>query len=647
MGDRHIPRLLPLLLVVLLVPVVPAEFGPPFDPSLNGGGVALLATQPGRADAVAQRLAVDGLAAQPYPDLDLVAAVLPADRARWAARIPGVTAVWANEAVEAPAQGPPSRAKASLPDPVPPPRTGPRVGVIVVDTGVDGTHPDLLLGGRLVQNAAPRRLPNGLIGGIDEDLPHTDPDGHGTHVASILARHAPDAALIGFRAARTDPRTGEPKFDAVAVLAAYQYALDHADRYGVRVVTNSWGSSGAFDPDGPVARATFKLYRAGIVVLFAAGNQGGEGPGHLNKHAVAPWVLAIGSATPDGQRSGSSSIGTNPAHGKPYDHPDLLAPGLLVWGARAAPLQDGVPQPDRRGEAYLMRGGTSMATPHVAAAAARLVEARPDLSPDEVYDLLIATARPVPGGRVWEVGAGLLNAEAALAAAPAAQGLREEFFAGAFLYGGRASGDPAHARDAVALAAGTHFANAPPAAPPAALLPFALALAGLLLLPAARRGAGPRLSPGRALLGATLLGLVAASSLVTFVGSHAEPEAWTGAVLAQDPRQDAQALGLALVGIVGLALLVGATGGGSGPAAARILAPLLLGLALTMHAVDLNVAPSAVPGGLLLFLRLAPVPLDATTALLAVLFLAVLVLARPLPPARARGGFPDGARSSK
>jgi hypothetical protein len=445
MGDRHIPRLLPLLLVVLLVPVVPAEFGPPFDPSLNGGGVALLATQPGRADAVAQRLAVDGLAAQPYPDLDLVAAVLPADRARWAARIPGVTAVWANEAVEAPAQGPPSRAKASLPDPVPPPRTGPRVGVIVVDTGVDGTHPDLLLGGRLVQNAAPRRLPNGLIGGIDEDLPHTDPDGHGTHVASILARHAPDAALIGFRAARTDPRTGEPKFDAVAVLAAYQYALDHADRYGVRVVTNSWGSSGAFDPDGPVARATFKLYRAGIVVLFAAGNQGGEGPGHLNKHAVAPWVLAIGSATPDGQRSGSSSIGTNPAHGKPYDHPDLLAPGLLVWGARAAPLQDGVPQPDRRGEAYLMRGGTSMATPHVAAAAARLVEARPDLSPDEVYDLLIATARPVPGGRVWEVGAGLLNAEAALAAAPAAQGLREEFFAGAFLYGGRASGDPAPA----------------------------------------------------------------------------------------------------------------------------------------------------------------------------------------------------------
>src|SRR6266487_5097158 len=119
--------------------------------------------------------------------------------------------------------------------------------------------------------------------------------GHGTHVSGIAGGDgvmsnglytgvAPGANLIGIG-------TGDVLFIFWA-LAGFDYILDHHQQYNIKVVNNSWGTSGAFDPKDPINEATKKVSGRGITVVFAAGNDG-PGQNTLNPYSVAPWVIGV------------------------------------------------------------------------------------------------------------------------------------------------------------------------------------------------------------------------------------------------------------------------------------------------------------------------------------------------------------------
>ncbi|WP_017380276.1 S8 family serine peptidase [Paenisporosarcina sp. TG-14] len=318
------------------------------------------------------------------------------------------------------------------------PVSGKGVGVVVNDSGVDGTHKDHELGKNLVQNVmgstnlnsfAPELLPITYT----ENVPNTDTNsGHGTHVAGTVGGTgassggkyegaAPGADLVGYG-------SGAALF-VLDGIGGFDYAITHQTQYNIRVITNSWGSSEDFDPNHPINVASKAAYDRGITVLFAAGN---EGPGEdtHNPYAKAPWVISVAAGEKDGKLAGFSSRGTKDVggtfelDGKTWtweDRPALTAPGVDIISTRViAPVSSlGATADVEMIEPaflpfYTTMSGTSMATPHVAGVVALLLEAQPNLSPDEIKQVLQETATNMPGYETWEAGTGYLNAYAAL-----------------------------------------------------------------------------------------------------------------------------------------------------------------------------------------------------------------------------------------
>jgi serine protease AprX len=441
-----------------------------------GEATAIAVLTPGAMAHVTHALDELGLAWHSYDALDQVALRLTMRDLPSVRSIVGVESIWANEVMMPYLD-----------------RSAPYIGanilwntynirgtgvtIMVVDTGVDGTHPDTRFQVNLIENVVPTRAANNLIGGYVEGVPVSDVDGHGTHVASIAAGTAAalgasdpnqgkyhgiayQSKLVGFAAGLTTPN-GDTRFDSVTVLEAFNYAIQNAKRLDIRVVTNSWGTNGAFEPSNPIVQASFNMYRAGLVVTFAAGNEGEDGLGTLNKYCVAPWVLCVGAGDYLNRRASFSSQGTDPAQtGKAYDHPDLIAPGVGIMAAKAV-LINALDPPSLTQPAnlvtnaeYSRKSGTSMATPHVAGAAALLLSSNPQLSPDQVYDILVASTTTLPGAKVWEVGAGYLNLFEAHKTAKGVEGNLAEFLQGRVKYGGKATGDPDHSEDPVSVGLG-------------------------------------------------------------------------------------------------------------------------------------------------------------------------------------------------
>lgn len=314
------------------------------------------------------------------------------------------------------------------------PVDGRGVGVLINDSGVDGTHPDLQYGSHLVQNVLGSTNLNSLDSSLlpvtyVEGVPNTDTNsGHGTHVAGIVGGTgaasggkyegvAPGADLIGYGSGA-----------ALLILdgiGGFDYAITHQSQYHIRVITNSWGSSGDFDPNDPINIASKAAYDRGITVLFAAGN---EGPGENthNPYAKAPWVISVAAGDKTGKLADFSSRGTKGVggtfeqDGKTWvwkDEPTITAPGVDIISTRAlAPVSTLGADKDASliEPAYLpyytTMSGTSMATPHVAGIVALMLQANPLLSPDEVKQILVNTATNMPGYESWETGAGYVNA---------------------------------------------------------------------------------------------------------------------------------------------------------------------------------------------------------------------------------------------
>lgn len=322
--------------------------------------------------------------------------------------------------------------------------TGKGVTVAVLDSGIDATHPDLQLGTKTIQNV--KIVGDAGLAGIGsaflENQLNTDTSsGHGTHCAGTVAgdgtASANDPRRPGYYAGIAPGATlvGIGAGEAIAVLHALQgfdYVLANQQKYGIDVITNSWGGGTGFDPNAPITRASYEAYKRGIVVAFAAGN---DGPTEdtLSTHASAPWVIAVGSGTKDG---GLSSFSGRGVAGDPYKHIDVIAPGSNINSTRAigTPLPAAGPLLDTTDPSYHARyagmSGTSMATPFVAGAAAVLLEANPQLSPDQIEDILVRTATPMPNYGYHVVGGGYINVLAAVDLASRTDGNSQAFLNG-------------------------------------------------------------------------------------------------------------------------------------------------------------------------------------------------------------------------
>ncbi len=296
--------------------------------------------------------------------------------------------------------------------------TGKGVTVAVIDSGIDATHRDLPFGTKVVQNVklAPDLFGSGPL--VLEGLATTDTSsGHGTHVAGIAGGSG--AALGGkYRGVAIDSKlvgigAGEALFILTA-LEGFDWVLQNRLKYGIRVISNSWGASGAFAPDDPVNVASRIAHDAGLVVVFAAGNDG-PGLNTLSPYCVAPWVICAAAGQKDGHTLAEFSSRGIP--GDPRYHPTLTAPGVDIASARATTgiVMNGffaVDLVNLGADAvyYAAASGTSMATPHVSGTVALMLEANPALTPDQVKSVLEATATPMPRYQPHEVGAGYLNA---------------------------------------------------------------------------------------------------------------------------------------------------------------------------------------------------------------------------------------------
>ncbi len=314
--------------------------------------------------------------------------------------------------------------------------TGAGVGVMVNDSGIDATHSDLAFGSHVVENVQALLNLHSLLtflpatyleGQSDTDLT----SGHGTHCAGIVGGSGARSGGL-YRGVATDAKIiGYGSGAVISILDAvggFDYALANKNRFGapIKVISNSWGTTGAFDPADPVNVASYEAYKQGIVTVFAAGNEGPDA-NTINPYSVAPWVISVAAADKAGLLADFSSRG-NPGETGTFTMPDgqqwtyvsqptVAATGVGIVSTRSLtgvlPIL-GAPDDIALDPAHLLyyttMSGTSMATPHVAGIVALLFEANPALTPADVKQILVDTANPMPGRAAFEVGAGHVDA---------------------------------------------------------------------------------------------------------------------------------------------------------------------------------------------------------------------------------------------
>lgn len=289
------------------------------------------------------------------------------------------------------------------------PIDGRGIGVAVVDTGIDGTHPDLKY--RVPVSA-------GILGtdfAVAENLlivstsyryglfpmPNTDvTDGHGTHVAGTIAGRgkvdptmrgvAPGAVLYGLA-------TGNLNL-LLWTSQAFDWIATHHDTVDppIRVVSNSWALFGEIDSNSMLATLTKQLIDAGVVVVWAAGNNGGDGSTmETNSLCQIPREGVICVAAYDdlntGTRDGRVWEWTSRGQtNNPATWPDLSAPGVKIRATAPLFSLDTLLAPPTAPYAEL--SGTSMSTPHVSGVVALMLQANPALTPAQVESILESTA---------------------------------------------------------------------------------------------------------------------------------------------------------------------------------------------------------------------------------------------------------------
>jgi subtilisin family serine protease len=294
--------------------------------------------------------------------------------------------------------------------------TGVGTTVAVLDTGIDDTHPDLA--GQVI----------GRRNFTEDTEPDADLSGHGTHVAATIASTG-DGSGGRYKGVAPGAKLLDGKVCVVGgcaeswILAGMTWAA--ADEHA-RIVNLSLG--GEDDPAvvDPVEQAVQTLSdQYGTLFVVAAGNtDGGVVEGAIASPGSAAAALTVGAvddkdALADFSRRGPTADGRL--------KPDITAPGIGITAARG---KDATEVPGRPGDPYTTLSGTSMATPHVAGAAAILAQQHADWSGQRLKAALMASAKPNPAYGSYAQGAGRVDLARAITqsvtSAPSSVGFGEQ-----------------------------------------------------------------------------------------------------------------------------------------------------------------------------------------------------------------------------
>ena len=251
--------------------------------------------------------------------------------------------------------------------------TGKDVKVAIVDTGIDPNHPDFA--NRIAE-----------MKDFTGQGP-ADNHGHGTHVAGIIggtgagsgAKYrgvAPDCLYYTAKVLR-----GDGSGSTSDVMAGVEWAVQQ----GAQVINLSLGSDGACDGTDALAVLCDAAVGKGAAMCIAAGNAGPDAS-TVGSPGCAKSVITIGATSKTDQVADFSSRGpTSDGRVKP----DVCFPGVNIVACRASGTSMGTPVD----QLYTSASGTSMATPHAAGTCALLLQAKPGLSPQQIKDLLMSTAK--------------------------------------------------------------------------------------------------------------------------------------------------------------------------------------------------------------------------------------------------------------
>jgi thermitase len=259
---------------------------------------------------------------------------------------------------------------------------GAGVSVAVIDTGVDETHPDLA--GRVVL------YKNYVNSGASAH----DDNGHGTHVAGIIAATrnnsiggvgaAPKAKIYAFKVLGADG-SGSDYYVAQAIRDAVDYTP-------ARIISMSLGVE-APNGDPIISSAVAYAQSKGAVVIAAAGNEGVTTPTYP---AAASGVVGVGAVDSSNRLASFSNYGAT--------NLDVVAPGVNILSTYP-------------GGGFQYMSGTSMATPFVSGAAALIWSAHPELSATQLIAALQNSATDLgAAGKDSSYGYGLIRIDAALKA---------------------------------------------------------------------------------------------------------------------------------------------------------------------------------------------------------------------------------------
>jgi serine protease AprX len=313
--------------------------------------------------------------------------------------------------------------------------TGAGVGVAVIDSGITSWHDDL------TNNGSGQRVVK-FVDFVNNYASAYDDNGHGTHVAGIIAGNgydsngahagmAPRAHLVGLKV--LDANGGGYISD---VIAALDWIIANKSAYNIRVANLSVGAAvtASYNND-PLTLAAKRAVEAGIVVVTAAGNLGKNGNGRTQYGGItapgnAPWVLTVGGSSHEGTTSRSDDkIGKYSSRGPTAvdfaAKPDVVAPGTgtvsladptsRFYLTKALALVSGTRLLGYK--PYLALTGTSMAAPVVSGTVALMLQANPSLTPNAVKAILQYTSQPLLGVNYLTQGAGQVNARGAVALA--------------------------------------------------------------------------------------------------------------------------------------------------------------------------------------------------------------------------------------
>jgi subtilisin family serine protease len=270
---------------------------------------------------------------------------------------------------------------------------GSGIKIAILDTGIDSTHPDF-------------SFPNGtskIVGAVSFTGESTvDGFGHGTHCASIAAGTgaassgqyvgvAPGAMLLNVKVLSNQGEGLESW-----IISGIQWAVDN----DANILSMSFGASESGDGTDPISITVNWATEQGAVCVVSAGNSGSQ-MYTVTSPGVAESAITVGAS------SKSDSIASFSSRGPTSDYrikPDLVAPGVDIASARANNTSMGTPI----SQYYTRASGTSMAAPHVAGAAALLLDAHPSWNPDNIKMALTNYAQDIKRN-VFDQGSGRLN----------------------------------------------------------------------------------------------------------------------------------------------------------------------------------------------------------------------------------------------